>query len=70
MNRHLRILDFAVSALMRNRFKTFVVISVYSFLICMLASLLLYVKALRQESHFLLQEAPEIIVQRLKRRAP
>ncbi len=66
MNHHLRILDFAVSALMRNRFKTFVVISVYSFLICVLASLLLYVKALRQESHFLLQEAPEIIVQRLK----
>ena len=66
MNRHLRIFDFAVSALMRNRFKTFVVISVYSFLICMLASLLLYVKALRQESHFLLQQAPEIIVQKLK----
>ena len=66
MNRHLRILDAAIASLVRSRVKTCVVISVYSFLICMLASLLLYVTALRKESHVLLQHAPELIVQRLQ----
>jgi predicted lysophospholipase L1 biosynthesis ABC-type transport system permease subunit len=66
MNRHLRMLDAAVSALLRCRTKTLVVVAVYSLLVALLASLLLYVKTLRDESQRLLATAPEIVVQRLR----
>lgn len=65
MNRHLRVLDFALATLLRNRAKTVVVVVVYSLLVGLVASLLLYVGALRREAHQLLGAAPEIIVQRL-----
>lgn len=66
MNRHLRILDFAIAGLRRNAAKTMVVIVVYSLLIAVLASLLLYLGALRRESRDLLAESPEIVVQRMR----
>ena len=66
MRRHLRILELALSNLMRNRAKTLVVVTVYAFLVCLLASLLLYMRALRREAHLVLASAPEVIVQRLR----
>ena len=66
MNRHLRIFDFAIAGLRRNAAKTMVVITVYSLLIAVLASLLLYLGALRSESRDLLAESPEIVVQRMR----
>ncbi|HSL17251.1 MAG TPA: ABC transporter permease [Methylomirabilota bacterium] len=66
MNHHLRILDAAVAGLLRCRTKTLVVVAVYSLLIALLASLLLYVKTLRGESQRLLATSPEIVVQRLR----
>lgn len=66
MNRHLRMLDAAVASLLRCRTKTLVVIAVYSLLVALLASLLLYVRTLRTESQRLLATAPEIVVQRLR----
>ena len=64
MNHHLRILDAAVAALLRCRTKTIVIMAVYSLLVALLASLLLYVKTLRTESQRLLATAPEVVVQR------
>lgn len=66
MNRHLRILDAAMSGLLRCRTKTLVVVAVYSLLGALLASLVLYVQTLRKESQRLLATAPEIVVQRIR----
>jgi len=66
VNRHFRVLDFAIAGLRRNPVKTLVVVVVYSLLVGMLASLLLYLQACRRESRSLLVESPEIVVQRVR----
>ena len=66
MRRHLRIFDFAITNLRRRPAKSLVVVLVYSILVAAIASLMLYVNALRLESRFLLAESPEIIVQSLR----
>lgn len=66
MNRHLRVLDFALFLLARERVKTMVIVAVYSLLIGLLGSLLLFVSALRQEARRSLAGAPELVVQRLR----
>ena len=66
MRRHLRILDFAISGLLRSRGRSLVVIAVYSLLVCLFASLLVFVNGLQQETHRLLGVAPDLIVQRIR----
>jgi len=66
VRRHLRILDFAISGLLRARARSLVVIAVYSTLVCLFASLLLFVNALQRETHRLLGAAPDLIVQRIR----
>ncbi|BCS98758.1 ABC transporter permease [Desulfoluna limicola] len=66
MYRHARILDFALSLLLRQKNKNFVILSVYAFNVFLVASLLLYTDALKKEAEALLQSSPELIVQRLK----
>lgn len=62
---HVRICELAASNLARQRGKTLVVIAVYSLLVGLVASLVLYVQALRRESRLLLSGAPELVVQKL-----
>lgn len=66
MNRHLRVLDFALFLLARERIRTAAIVAVYSLLVGLVGSLLLFVSALRQEAHRSLSGAPEIVVQRLR----
>jgi len=66
VNRHLRIFEFALSTLARSWAKTSAVVVVYSLLVGLAASLLLYVKALGEEARLVLAGAPELIVQRLQ----
>ena len=66
MNRNLRILDFSVASLRRNPARTLVVVIVYSGLVAVLASLLLYLQACHRESRLLLADSPEIVVQRMR----
>jgi len=66
MRRHIRIIDFAIANLRRRPTKSLVVILVYSILVAAIASLMMYVNAVRRESRFLLSESPEIIVQSLR----
>jgi len=66
MRQHLRILDFALETLWRGRGKTLAVLVVYTLLVALVASLLLYVGALRREARLLLAAAPELVVQRLR----
>jgi len=65
MNRHFRIFEVAAAGLLRNRARTFAVVAVYALLVGLLASLLLFVRALRREARVLLESAPAIVVQRL-----
>jgi len=65
VSRHGRLADFAVANLLRHRGKTAVVVIVYALLVALVASLLLFVRALRSEARLLLREAPAIVVQRL-----
>ena len=66
MNRHLRVLDFALFLLARERVRTAAIVAVYSLLVGLVGSLLLFVSALRQEARRSLAGAPEIVVQRLR----
>jgi len=65
MIHHLRICELAAATLARQRAKTLVVVTVYSLLVAVVASLVLYVQALRREARLLLADAPELVVQRL-----
>jgi len=61
-----RILDFAISGMLRSRARSLIVIAVYSVLVCLFASLLVFVNALQRESRRLLDDAPDLIVQRIR----
>lgn len=65
MNHHLRVLDFALAGLYRHAVKTLVIVAVYAVVIGLVASLLFYVGALRREAGWLMESAPDLIVQRL-----
>ena len=66
MSRHLRIFDFAVASLRRSLARTLVVVVVYSLLVAVFASLLLFLQAFRGESRHLLAVSPDLIVQRIR----
>lgn len=65
MSRHYRIFEVAAAGLLRNRARTLAVVAVYALLVGLVASLLLFVGALRGEARLMLRTAPEIVVQRL-----
>jgi len=66
VRRHARILDFAISSMLRSRARSLVVIAVYAALVALFASLLVFVDALRRETRLLLGGAPDLIVQRIR----
>ena len=59
------ILDFTLSSLGRRKGKNIALAIVYTFVIFLLASVLFLSDALKQEAGLILQEAPEMVVQRL-----
>lgn len=63
--RRLKILEYALSSLWRRRFKTLSIVVVYAFTIAVLASVLLLTHSLRVESGRLLEDAPDVVVQRV-----
>ena len=65
IERHKNILDFTLSSLVRRKRKNAALVSVYTLIVFLLASVLLFTYALREEASILLKEAPEMIVQRL-----
>lgn len=64
LNRHKNILEFALSTLLRKRVKNLSLLTLYSLIIFILASLIFFVQALKQESGRILRNAPEMVVQR------
>ena len=65
MNHHLRILDCALGGLQRSWLKTSVIVAVYALVVGLVASMFLYVGALRREAGSLLEGAPDLIVQKI-----
>ena len=65
MIRHLKLIEYALSTLVRRRWKNLSLLLVYSLTIAAIASVLLFSQALREEAALLLAGAPELLVQRL-----
>jgi ABC-type lipoprotein release transport system permease subunit len=65
LHRHRNLLDFALSALARRKGRTVALLLVYTAIVAFLASVVLYVQALKREAGLLLADAPEMVVQHL-----
>jgi ABC-type lipoprotein release transport system permease subunit len=63
--RHLKILEYALSSLLRRRYKNLSLVAVYAFTIAVLASVLFLTHALKTEATRLLADAPELVVQKV-----
>lgn len=59
------LIDFTLSSLLRRKGKNFGLLLVYSLIVFMLASVMLFAHSLRSEAAIILQQSPEIIVQRI-----
>jgi ABC-type lipoprotein release transport system permease subunit len=59
------LIDFTLSSLARRKGKNLGLLLVYTLIVFMLASVMLFSHALRQEAHIILQDSPEIILQRM-----
>lgn len=59
------IVDFTLSSLLRRKGKNSALLFVYTLVVFLLASLMLYTQALRREAAAVLADAPELVVQRI-----
>ena len=64
IERQKNILDFTLSSLLRRKGKNLALLFVYSLVVFMLGSVLLFTHAIKREASLILQDAPEMIVQR------
>ena len=64
IERQKNILDFTLSSLFRRKWKNAALALVYVFIVFLLASVIFYTHALKEEAGIILQNAPEMIVQR------
>ena len=64
MIHHLKIIEYAISSLLRRKYKSLAIIVAFAVTVAALASVLLLSNALRIEAAAVLQSAPELIVQR------
>jgi lipoprotein-releasing system permease protein len=65
MNRHLKILEFALSMLFRQKVKNMMIVVVYTLIVFVLASVLLFSQSLKKEAAMLFDQTPELILQRV-----
>ena len=65
LDRHRNILDFAISSLLRRKMKNLSLLTLYTLIVAVIASLIFLVQSLKSEAALLLQEAPDIVVQQL-----
>ncbi|MBP1727993.1 MAG: hypothetical protein H6Q56_366 [Deltaproteobacteria bacterium] len=65
LDRHRNILDFAISSLLRRKMKNLSLLTLYTLIVAVIASLIFLVQSLKAEAALLLQEAPDIVVQQL-----
>jgi ABC-type lipoprotein release transport system permease subunit len=65
LRRTRNILDFALSSLLRRRGRNLSLLLVYTLVVAVLASLIFFVQALKREARLVLDQAPEMVVQRM-----
>jgi len=63
--RHLKILEYALSSLLRRKYRNISLIAVYALTISILASVLFLTYSLKLEASHLLIDAPDLIVQKI-----
>lgn len=63
--KHLKIIDFALTSLLRRKYKTLAIISAFTLVVAALASILLFSGSLKREAAYTLDSAPDLIVQRI-----
>ena len=64
IERQKNVLDFTLSSLLRRKGKNLALLSVYTFLVFLMASVILASSAIKREASTVLREAPEMVVQR------
>ena len=65
IERQKHIIDFTLSSLLRRKGKNAALIIVYTFVIFMLASVVFFVQAIKREASIILQDSPDLIIQRM-----
>ncbi|NTV49714.1 MAG: FtsX-like permease family protein [Geobacteraceae bacterium] len=65
VERHLNILEFTLASLLRRKAKNLSLLAMYLLVIFILASLLFFVTGLKREAAVILNDAPDMVVQRL-----
>ncbi len=65
IERQRNIIDFTLSSLLRRKGKNIALISVYTFVVFMLASVMFFVHSIKREASMILKDAPEMVVQRM-----
>ncbi len=60
------IMDFTVSSLLRRKGKNIALLLVYALVVFLLGSALFFTQAMKREAALILQDAPEMVVQRLQ----
>ncbi len=65
IDRQRNIIDFTLSSLLRRKGKNAALISVYTLVVFMLASVILFTYSLKKEASIILKDAPEMVVQRM-----
>ncbi|NOX20089.1 MAG: FtsX-like permease family protein [Nitrospirae bacterium] len=65
MKKHLKILEFALSSLLRRKYKNLSIVLVFSMVTFVIASILFLTHSFKKEALSVLEGAPQLIVQRL-----
>lgn len=65
LERQRNILDFALSSILRRKGKNLSLLAVYTLIVFVIASIVLFTQALKREAGLLLEGAPDLVVQRL-----
>ncbi|MBF0317091.1 MAG: FtsX-like permease family protein [Nitrospirae bacterium] len=65
MRKHYRILEYALSSLLRRKYKNLALWFIYTLLVCVLSSVMFLTHSLKTEALNVFTDAPELIVQRL-----
>ncbi|MBF0608540.1 MAG: FtsX-like permease family protein [Candidatus Magnetobacterium sp. LHC-1] len=65
MRKHYRLLEYALSSLLRRKYKNFALSLIYALLVSVLSSVMFLTHSLKNEALNVFTDAPELIVQRL-----
>src|SRR4030043_191260 len=65
IDRQKNIIDFSLSSLLRRKRKNITLISAYTLVIFLFASVMFFTHAIKKEASIILRDAPEMVVQRM-----